>query len=298
MILFIPIIGALVLAWLIYAFPHLLAFTATVAEWCQSLFLQCLEYVLIIKISFLWVGFIVVAASFLYAVSKAFFVLIKTYRQIKNLPVAGYGDVIVIKDDKLKTAFTHGLFNPKIYISTGLINTLDTSELQAVYLHEMHHKKYKDPLRLLILSIARDTFSYIPISNFFKSLIHSKTEAKADDAVVAAMKEPISLAAALLKVAGFNRNVVMAQPASINGFGSIERRIKRLIQGADEKIQPPAIKTIITSICIAGFLMLSLSLPLFASFPAGRCDTSHCAVHMNKLGKDCQSHCELSKHMH
>lgn len=298
MILFIPIIGAWALVWLIYAFPHLLAFTATVAEWCQSLFLQCLEYVFIIKISFLWVGFIVVVASFLYAVSKAVFVLIKTHRQIKNLPVAGYGDVIVIKNDKLKTAFTHGLFNPKIYISTGLINTLDTSELQAVYLHEMHHKKYKDPLRLLILSIIRDAFLYIPASNFLKNLIHSKTEAKADDAVVAAMKEPVSLAAALLKVAGFNRDVFMAQPASINGFGSIEGRIKRLIQGTDEKIQPPAIKTIITSICIAGFLVLSLSLPLFASFPAGRCDTSHCAVHMNKLGKDCQSHCEISKHIH
>ena len=299
MILFIPIIGAWVLVWFIYAFPYLLAFAATVAEWCQSLFLQCLEYVLIIKISFLWVGFIVVAAAFLYVVSKAVFVLIKTHRQIKNLPVAGYGDVIVIKDDKLKTAFTHGLFNPKIYISTGLINTLDTSELQAVYLHEMHHKKHKDPLRLLILSIIRDTFSYIPISNFFKSLIHSKTEAKADDAVVAAMKEPISLAGALLKVAGFNKNVVMAQPASISGFGSIEGRIRRLVEGADEKVQPPGIKTIIASICITGFLVLSLSLPLFASFPApGRCDTSHCAVHMNKLGKDCQSHCELSKHVH
>jgi len=298
MILFIPIIVALVFAWLIYAFPQMLVFTATVAEWCQSLFLQCLEYVLIIKISFLWVGFIVVATAFLYAVSKAVFVLIKTHRQIKNLPVADYGDIMIIKDDKLKTAFTHGLFNPKIYISTGLINTLDTFELRAVYLHEMHHKKYKDPLRLLILSIIRDAFSYLPISNFFKNLLHSKTETKADDAVVAAMKEPISLAAALLKVAGFNKDVVMAQPASINGFGSIEGRIKRLIDGTDEKIQPPAIKTIITNICIAGFLVLSLSIPLFASFPTERCDTSHCAVHMNKLGKDCQSHCELSKHVH
>ncbi|MBI5047903.1 MAG: M56 family metallopeptidase [Deltaproteobacteria bacterium] len=319
MILFIPIIVALAFAWLMYAFPQMLVFTATVAEWCQSLFLQCLEYLLIVKISFLWLGFGIVAAAFMYAFLKAAFMLIRTQRQIKNLPLADYGDIMIIRDDKLKTAFTHGFFNPKIYISRGLINSLDSSEFQAVYLHELHHKNRKDPLKLFILSILRDAFLYIPISRFFAEFMHSKAEAAADDAVVAKMKEPISLAGALLKIAGFNNEIrpapagskqesqesearsnVILQPASINGFGSTEARIKRLIQETEERVNLPAIKTSIVSILISGFLAMSLTMPLFISFPAiGQCDTSHCAVHMNKLGKDCQSHCETSqKHSH
>ncbi len=300
MILFIPIIAALVFGWIIYAFPNLLAFTTVVAQWCQSIFLQCLEYLLIIKISFLWLGFIIAAASFIYAVLKSAVTLIRTHMRIKNLPLIDCGDLLIIKDDKLKTAFTHGLFNPRIYISTGFVNELDNSELKAVYLHEMHHKNRKDPLRFFILSILRDTFFYIPINRFVEKFIHNRAEDIADDAVVAKMKEPISLAGALLKIAGFNKEVrsnVILQPASIAGFGSPEARIRRLIEGRAEKIELPAIKTIATSIFMAVFLAISLSMPLFASFPPpGQCDTIHCDVHMNKLGKDCRNHCETSKH--
>ena len=154
MFLFIPIIFILTAAWFSYGFPRLISFTEALTEWCQSLFLQCLEYFLIIKTFFLWFGFIVLSAWFAYAVFKAFFTLLKAGRQIKKLPLSCHGDITVIKDDKLKTAFTHGLFQPKIYISAGLINSLDNSELKAVYLHELHHKNRKDPLRFFILSIV------------------------------------------------------------------------------------------------------------------------------------------------
>lgn len=309
MVLFIPIILILTAAWFSYGFPRLIAFTEALAEWCQSLFLQCLEEILIIKTFFLWFGFIVLSVWFAYAVFKAFFILLKANRQIKKLPLSCHGDITVIKDDKLKTAFTHGLFQPKIYISAGLINSLDKFELQAVYLHELHHKNRKDPLRFFILSIIRDTFFYIPVKGFAERIIHTRIEAEADDAVVKEMKEPISLAAALLKIAGFNnvipeclyrgKDMLMFQPASITGIGSVENRIKRLVEGKGEKIKLPSAKAIATSIFISCFLILSLAFPLFASFPApGRCDTNHCDVHEIKLGKDCHNHCDAQEHKH
>ncbi|MBI5875668.1 MAG: M56 family metallopeptidase [Deltaproteobacteria bacterium] len=260
------------------------------------------------KVFFLWFGLAVLSVCFAYAVLKATFVLFRTSRQIKALPAVKHGDVTVIRDKKLKTAFTHGLLYPKIYISQGFMNSLDNSELKAVYLHELHHKNRKDPLRFFILSIARDAFFYIPISRFVERFIHNRTEIQADDAVVVAMKEPVSLAGALLKIAGFNKlapagikqgDMLMLQPASINGIGSVENRIKRLVDEKEEKVKLPPAKAIVISIFISGFLMLSLSFPLFASFPdAGSCDMKHCAAHMNKLGKDCQNHCEVSKHIH
>lgn len=300
MILFSTIIFfILTAAWFSYGFPQMLAFTSALTEWCQSLFLQCVEYLLIIKTFFLWFGFIVLSAWFVYAVFKAFFILFKAGRQIKKLPLSCHSDIMVIKDDKLKTAFTHGLLRPKIYISAGLIDSLDNSELKAVYLHELHHKNKKDPLRFFILSIIRDTFFYMPVKGFVERIIHTRIEAEADDAAVREMKEPISLAGALLKLAGFNKDMLMFQPASINGIGSVENRIKRLVNEKEEKVKLPSAKAIIISIFISGFLMLSLAFPLFASFPdAGSCDMNHCAAHMNKLGKDCQNHCEASKHIH
>ncbi len=295
MVLFIPIIFILTAVWFSYGFTRLIAFTEALAGWCQTLFLQCLEEFLIIKTFFLWFGFIVLSAWFVYAVLKAFFTLFKAKRQIKKLPLSCHGDIIVIKDDKLKTAFTHGLFQPKIYISAGLINSLDNSELRAVYLHELHHKNRKDPLRFFILSILRDTFFYMPVKGFVERIIHASIEAEADDAAVREMKEPISLAGALLKIAGFNKDMLMFQPASINGIGSVESRIRRLVEGNGEKIKFPSAKAIVISIFISGFLMLSLAFPLFASFPdAGRCDMGHCSAHMLKLGKECKNHCEVS----
>lgn len=300
MLLFIPVIFALIFGIVVYDFPQLVSFTAAAGQWCQNLFLQCLEYLLIIKMFFLWFGIVIVGAMFMYAVLKGTLTLFRTYVHIKGFPKADYGDFVVIKDDRLKTAFTHGLFNPRIYISTGLVNSLDSSELKAVYLHELHHKNSRDPLRFFLLSILKDTFFYIPIGRFVEKLLHSKIEIEADKAVVLAMQEPMSLAGALLKIAGFNKNMVMIQQASISGFGSTEGRVRRLIEDTSEKIKLPAANTIIVSVVMSGLLIFSLGFPLFASLPKlGMCDTSHCAVHINKLGMDCKTHCEASqKHIH
>ena len=118
------------------------------------------------------------------------------------------------------------------------------------------------------------------------------------------MQEPLSLAGALLKVTEFNIGQASVQPASVHlgieGVGPIEQRIRRLIEGKEISIKLPTVKAMIVSIFITSFLLLSTLLPVFSSFPdPGRCDTNHCAVHINKLGMDCKIHCEASKgHSH
>jgi Zn-dependent protease with chaperone function len=310
MILAIPAIFILAAGWFFYGFPRLIAFTEVLAHWCQRIFFHCLEYLLIIKTLFLWSGFIVLSVLFACAVFKAFFRLRKSSKQIEKLPLSFHGNIAIINDYKLKTAFTHGLFQPRIYISAGLIHSLDNSELNAVYLHELHHKNRKDPFRFFILSILRDTFFYLPIKGFAERVVHTRIEDDADDAAVRQMKEPISLASALLKIAGFNKvipeyfcrghnTLISLQPVSINGVGSVEHRIKRLVEGKAEKIKLPQAKAFIISFFISGFLMLSLAFPLFASFPdAGRCDMDYCSVHTVKQKKECQSHCEALEHKH
>ncbi|OGP39143.1 MAG: hypothetical protein A2235_12900 [Deltaproteobacteria bacterium RIFOXYA2_FULL_42_10] len=304
MILFIPIFLMLVIALFVLSFPQTVAFTKAVVDWCQSLFFQCIEFLLILKVFLLWFALIVIAGWFTYALVKAIYVLIKAHVKIKRLPIVNYGDVAIIKDDKLKTAFTHGFINPRIYLSTGLINYLDNSELKAVYLHELHHRNRRDPLRLFLVSILKDAFFYIPVCRFAERFIYNRIEVGADRAAVAAMQEPLSLAGALLKVTEFNIGQASVQPASVHlgieGVGPIEQRIRRLIEGKEISIKLPTVKAMIVSIFITSFLLLSTLLPVFSSFPdPGRCDTNHCAVHINKLGMDCKIHCEASKgHSH
>src|SRR3989304_4298224 len=242
---FISAVLILAFGWFLYGFPYVLAFTAGLLEWCQSLLLQCLEYLIIAKVFLIWLGIIIVTGSFIYALLKASLTSFRAYIQVKHLPLADYKDIVIIKDNNLTAAFTHGFFRPKIYMSAGLVNSLSNSELKAVYLHEMHHKNRKDPLCFFILSILRDTFFYIPLSRFIERFLYDRMEV------------------------------------------------------AEERVKLPPIKTLARSIFISAVLTFSLVFPLFASFPEpGHCDTDHCAVHMEKLGRSCQTHCEVSEHRH
>lgn len=47
-------------------------------------------------------------------------------------------------------AVTHGLVAPSVIVSSGLVDGLDRSELEAVLAHEAEHVRRRDPLRLLV----------------------------------------------------------------------------------------------------------------------------------------------------
>ena len=290
------------LVWVGANLPHLIGFTATVLDWCQSILALCLSYTSVIKAALIWAGTLTIALGFVYGATMALWRFLKGRRAIKKFPVlynkakgTGTG-VRLIKDDELNAAFTYGLIRPRIYVSTGLLNKLSRDELRAVLLHEIHHKKNRDPLRFFLLSFLEDAFFYLPIGGYIKRRLQHIKERAADDAVIDRTKDPLGLAGALLKVAGHNgseRDIMVLQPASIKGFGFIEARIRRLV-GEEERILPPALRTVVSSALVAAFMLISISLPVFAStFDPGSCDMKHCSVHVEKMGANCKSHCEL-----
>src|SRR2546430_1444798 len=59
-------------------------------------------------------------------------------------------------------AVTHGLLRPRILLSTGLVEALDTAELTAVLVHERHHLARRDPLRLLAAGLLAGYRWYPP----------------------------------------------------------------------------------------------------------------------------------------
>lgn len=142
-----------------YGLPDLLHLTYHAAALCKGVFVLCIAYSNVIKLAFLWSGAALLATGFFYGIIKAAASRVKTGRAIKKLPPsARRGSVVLIRDAESRAAFTHGLISPMIYMSTGLLASLDRDEIKAVFLHELHHKRSLDPLRFFILTLFKDMF--------------------------------------------------------------------------------------------------------------------------------------------
>jgi beta-lactamase regulating signal transducer with metallopeptidase domain len=279
--------------WALLGLPELLTITYGMAELCQSLLVRCAEYSSVLKVAFLWAGFAVMAAGLLWGLSRGTLNLIKARRAVKDLPASRRGGKVVLIKDSSGAAFTHGFLNPRIYISTGLLASLDSDEKKAVFLHELHHRRRLDPLRFFLLNLLKDTFFYLPAAGYLAGRMIARGEHEADKA--ASIGRPLSLASALVKAASFGSAVRM--PASITGGGRVSERVTRLIEGSAFRFAPPSIKTVAVSVAAAALLSLSLALPLGASQKiAVECSTGHCAMHANRLGEECRTHCATAEH--
>ncbi len=264
---------------------------------CHGVFSQCLGYVGLVHLTLFWAGGLTLLSGLIFAAFRAIITLIGSRRALKRLPLKNQGaELVFIKDSAMATAFTHGIFHPRVYISKGLMDSLTGAELRAVFFHELCHKKNRDPLRFFLLSILRDTFFFIPLAGHALRLLIDRQEKRADDSVVWHMSEPLSIAGALLKLLA-STSVSPAETASILGHrGSVEERIRRLLgekEGAKTK-KGPGSGALLVSIIIPLFMLISLAMPLKQGLPMkiSTCTTSHCSESKIKPDRDCRIHCD------
>jgi hypothetical protein len=96
-------------------------------------------------------------------------------------------------------AFCAGYLRPTVYISTGALELLTTSELGAVLAHEHHHRLVRDPLRLAFGRIISQALFFVPIVRSLCDRYEGLAELNADRAAVRASAGRQSpLASALL----------------------------------------------------------------------------------------------------
>ncbi|MBI5810139.1 MAG: M56 family metallopeptidase [Deltaproteobacteria bacterium] len=288
-----------ILLYLSYGIGGLLSLSAGALEFCQSFFEGCVQLFPVVKVGLLWAGSALILAGIIYGAVKGVLNLARASRAIRRLPLKERGGIVLIDDDA-KTAFTHGLLRPRIYISKGLIRGLDRDELKGVVLHELHHRRRLHPLKFFLTAFIKDSFFYIPIIAHLASFALLKKEHEADRVAASSMKEPYTLAGALVKTAASKRFVAFL-PVSFTGNGDrgVEARIKSLVLGSQLRFNLPGFKTLVMSIISAGFLVMTLALPLNAGLygvkPDKACSTERCTFHIDKLGKDCKIHCEASE---
>jgi hypothetical protein len=71
------------------------------------------------------------------------------------------GDALVI-DDERPQAFCVGLLRPRVCVTTGALAILDEDALEAVLMHERHHARRRDPLRMVGSRVVARALFFVP----------------------------------------------------------------------------------------------------------------------------------------
>ena len=172
------------------------------------------------------------------------------------------GRIDVVAGDEPR-CFCYGLVRPRVCVTTGLVDTLDAVELEAVLRHEAFHVRNRDPLRLLLGKALTSTFFFVPTLRDLFAHYRLHIEVAADRRAVREMGEPRSLAAALDKL--LDAGVV--EPAILPGVahrGSLEMRIDNLL---GEPVQP-ALATRRPRLAISMLILALVIAPTLAQFLA------------------------------
>jgi Zn-dependent protease with chaperone function len=192
--------------------------------------------------------------SFLYALARTVLTILRTsafldraertavpFRDEARLPFIEH---VTVFEDRLPLAFTGGFLNPRVFLSTNLLDILDEKELRAVVLHESHHQKSHDPLKGLIVSFLSDFLFFLPVSRFLKKAYSLTAEITADAHSVGLNADPADLAGSLLKVQKLHA------PAASWFFDPTTERARHLL-GQPSRIPLPLKKTFLTIILLA-----------------------------------------------
>lgn len=142
---------------------------------------------------------------------------------------------LLVQDPRPYT-FTLGLFRPRVWVSTGLVEILETAELQAVLRHERHHLARRDPLRVFVSRCLARLLFFVPLAPALRDAYLVAKEVEAD----AACGADDVLATALLKLLRCSPQLpAMADLAAIGPLDATAARIERLTTHGG---QPPKMR--------------------------------------------------------
>lgn len=120
------------------------------------------------------------------------------HRVVEHQPT---GERYTLLDSPEAQAVTVGLWRPRVYLTTGLIQALTKSEVQAVIRHEQVHRRVRDPLWTAILSSVDRGFGWLPWVRSWISQAYRWRELAADAAATDGYVQTIGLSGAFVKLA-------------------------------------------------------------------------------------------------
>lgn len=129
-------------------------------------------------------------------------------------------------------AFCLGFWQPRIWLTAGLVNLLTDEELTAVLAHEAYHYRHRDPLRLLIARALRAAFFFLPLIGNLAKAIELQQETEADQSSIWHLGDDLPLLSALQKLLSQEISGKAFPRAAYSPFNVTEARLRRLIYPA------------------------------------------------------------------
>ncbi|MFC0274701.1 M56 family metallopeptidase [Metabacillus herbersteinensis] len=161
---------------------------------------------------------------------------------------------ILIVTDAQPLAFTVGYRQPLIVLSSGLIQLLDTDELEAVVEHEYFHQKNYDSLKIFILQLISHAFWFVPLTKWCYKNYKIISELLADEYAIKKMGTELGLSTALLKLIK-NRITVNSAPVLVHFSNeAVNYRLQQLVD--PQRTIPLRLDTTTAAVSIYVLVML------------------------------------------
>lgn len=172
-------------------------------------------------------------------------------------------DNLIVMNDEKPFALVFGLFTPRIAISTAMIASLTEKELKAVYSHELYHSERFHPLKMFILTVLAEAFSYLPL--FRQTLHYYKcwTEIEADRYAVQTTGDVESLGSALLKMIRLYQGKDYSVSTVHFADYAVNYRIKCILK-PEEPVRIPVLS-------VNAFMVSSIGILVLTSWMIGGC---------------------------
>lgn len=206
---------------------------------------------------------VLVVGFVIFAFVKSAVNLFKNIQKINVLKSLSHleSDNTYLLDTDNPMAFVGGYIKPKVFITTGMKEQLNSEQLEIVLLHEYEHVRCKDSLKKLIFRLLSSVYLG-KTSIKLQSAMNLSIEQCADNAVTSKISDISKIAETLLKVKSLLNQTSDKKYDTTAlchyGFDEIEHRIRYLLLPEPQKTFPIFLISIIS-------LVLAFSCTYFAA---------------------------------
>ncbi len=191
---------------------------------------------------------------------------------VKKLELYGIDKNTILLNSNSLQAFCFGFFNPKIYISTKILDTFNRSEIMAIWFHENYHRTNYHSFKRVIRNFA---ILFTPVFPLIKDLAKEqmiKDEILADKAVLKHLKKDY-LISSLKKLI-----ISVDYPTSVTFFAAYDTLLQRINSINEVKIsKTDYVKSTIFSV-VSLFVLLTIctSLVQAKTINSFKCTNKEC----------------------
>ena len=178
----------------------------------------------------------------------------------------GLKDKVRLFDSKVPLCFCAGFISPRVYLSRRVVEKLTPEELEALLLHEKHHLKNYDPLKVLLGRLVVSALFFVPVLQDILKRYLIEKEIAADRSAIRHQGHFRGIAGALDKLVQ-EHSTTPAEGLAVGGADALAYRIDHLMGHASQHVPRIPLHRLVASSLIVAFILATALVPLSGSHP-------------------------------